>query len=477
MNRIFVAIASYRDPECQWTLKDLFESATHPQRILVGICWQFDPESDQSCFTLPNPRPEQTRVIKVGLNETRGACWAKSQALSLRNGEEYVLLIDSHMRFAPGWDVEMIDMLTSIDNPQAFLSTYPAGYEPPNQRRFSTPRLAPVKFFERIMSQNSVLLEMPRPMESSLVAGGYLFGFAEMFDQVPYDPHIYFIGEEITHAARYYTHGWDGYTPHKCLIHHYYSRKTATKHWQDEKESWSRLNRISYQRVRHILQIERSADPEVLAEIKRYDLGSKRTLASFQAAIGVNFSALLIDRTRHESVSCIEAAFAAPSPPPCAPRDGQSLRVGLSPRTVALSKAGRLHREITADIWRVDRGYHPSVRADVLAWTNYPGSRCWLGYAYCWPGALARRWRKGVCHRAIAAPRRPVARQLRTQRAGQREQRLSPTQTILLMPKKPENFCVVPATGCGRIPAHFLRRRTFSANRKMCLAIWPVNAS
>ena len=42
--RIFVAIPSYRDRECQWTLKDMFEQASHPQRVFAGVCWQTIPE-------------------------------------------------------------------------------------------------------------------------------------------------------------------------------------------------------------------------------------------------------------------------------------------------------------------------------------------------------------------------------------------------------------------------------------------------
>lgn len=315
MEKIFVAIASYRDPECQWTVKDLFAAATFPDRVFVGICWQFDSARDQDCFAVPYPRPEQVRVIDVTLQETRGACWAKSRALSLIEDENYILLIDSHMRFAKGWDVEMIETLFRTGNSRAFLSTYPAGYEPPDKRRFSTPRLAPVKFFDRVMSQNSVLLEMPRPLESYLVAGGYLFGHREMFEQVPYDPHIYFIGEEITHAARYFTHGWDGYTPDKCLIHHYYSRKSSTKHWEDEKDNWTKLNKASYKRVRHLLGIERTTDVDALTAIESYGLGDARSLTEFQAVIGVNFNAQLIDRKRYESIASTEAALANPIPP------------------------------------------------------------------------------------------------------------------------------------------------------------------
>jgi hypothetical protein len=38
--RIFISIASYRDPETRWTVRDLFARATHPGRVYVGIAWQ-----------------------------------------------------------------------------------------------------------------------------------------------------------------------------------------------------------------------------------------------------------------------------------------------------------------------------------------------------------------------------------------------------------------------------------------------------
>lgn len=314
MSKIFVAIASYRDPECQWTVKDLFDAASHPENITVGICWQFDAVDDQACFVEPYSRPEQVRVMPVSLNDTLGACWAKAQALSLVGDEDYVLLIDSHMRFAASWDVDIVETLKRTGNNKAFLSTYPAGYIPPNDRRFNTPRLAPVKFFQKVMSQNSVIFEMPRPLESYLVAGGYLFGQKEMFKEVPYDPHIYFIGEEITFAARLFTHGWNGYTPDRCLIHHYYERKTDVRHWDDQKEVWPKLNDASYNRVRHLLGVERTNDEKALIDIDRYGLGKVRTLTEFQFRIGVNFNAQYIDRSRYERLPEILDSIENPKP-------------------------------------------------------------------------------------------------------------------------------------------------------------------
>ena len=35
---IFVQIASFRDPELQYTLQDLFKKAKRPENIFIGIC-------------------------------------------------------------------------------------------------------------------------------------------------------------------------------------------------------------------------------------------------------------------------------------------------------------------------------------------------------------------------------------------------------------------------------------------------------
>ena len=44
--RVFVSIAAFRDEECQWTLRDLFIKAAHPERVFVGVVWQIEPAAD-----------------------------------------------------------------------------------------------------------------------------------------------------------------------------------------------------------------------------------------------------------------------------------------------------------------------------------------------------------------------------------------------------------------------------------------------
>ena len=50
MKTIFVATASYRDTECQWTVKNLYEQAKHPERIYTGVVWQIVENEDGDCF-------------------------------------------------------------------------------------------------------------------------------------------------------------------------------------------------------------------------------------------------------------------------------------------------------------------------------------------------------------------------------------------------------------------------------------------
>src|SRR6266853_2019652 len=122
--RIFVSIPSYRDRECQWTLRDMFERARHPERVFAGVCWQTVPDQDQDCFLL-RPCPTQVRTIEFHALQARGLGWARAKAQSLWQGEEYSLQIDSHMRFADDWDEQMLDLLSACDAPDPVLTVYP----------------------------------------------------------------------------------------------------------------------------------------------------------------------------------------------------------------------------------------------------------------------------------------------------------------------------------------------------------------
>src|SRR5262245_9606579 len=132
--RIFVQIASYRDPECQWTLEDMFDQAAHPDQIFAGVVWQYVPEEDSHCFTKRFP-PDRVRTRMIHAKHSKGACWARSKTQKLWQGEEFTLQIDSHMRFEKDWDLKLMRMCQQSHSAKPVITCYPAGYTPPNHKK------------------------------------------------------------------------------------------------------------------------------------------------------------------------------------------------------------------------------------------------------------------------------------------------------------------------------------------------------
>ena len=305
--RIFVNIAAYRDTECQWTVKDLFEKARHPARLSVGLCWQFVPGDDEDCF-LFQTRPDQVRKIELHAKDSRGVCWARHRVQSLWQGEEYTLQIDSHMRFVADWDDKLLAMLGACPSDKPVLSSYPPTYVPPDQLGAeATSRMFAQMFDDlgvlKLHSYSQAAKDAPPvPEKNPFCAAGFLFGPSDIIREVPYDPHLYFQGEEISLAARLWTHGWDIYSPNAVITYHDYTKRPARpRHWHDHA-AWTRQNQLSCARVRHLLGMESAPDPEALVEIERYGLGSRRSLADYQAFSGVDFAKRLINGKTTEEI-------------------------------------------------------------------------------------------------------------------------------------------------------------------------------
>ena len=311
--RIFVNISSYRDTECQWTVKDMFEKALHPDRVFPGILWQFMPGEDDDCFQVET-RPEQCRVKEINAKESKGVCWARHQTQKLWQGEEFTLQIDSHMRFAPEWDRLLLDMLAACPSSRSVLTTYPIPYEPPD--RLSADAIVTIqpKYFDenRILmfrSRATSLKDAPeRPQQTAFCAAGMLFAPSGIIEEVPYDPYIYFQGEEIALAVRLWTHGWEIFSPNRVVAYHDYTKRPGrVRHWSDQKE-WRKLNALSVARVRHLLGIEESKDAGVLKEIARYGLGRQRTLAEYETFSGVDFKKQTLNGKLAKPPSKLKAA-------------------------------------------------------------------------------------------------------------------------------------------------------------------------
>lgn len=303
---IFVAIAAYRDPETQWTIKDLFDKAANPSRVSVGVFFQRMPEADDECFKVLT-RPDQVRVLEIDAREAQGVCWARSKVFGLRRNEDFTLQIDAHMRFIQDWDLEMIETIAACPSEQAVISTYPGGYKPPDALAVegpNAPALGIRQFTGGWVVMNHRLDRRPEdvpklPSPGAPVAGGFLFGRSKWVDDVPYDPHLNIAGEEITMAARLWTSGWDVYAPPKNIVYHLYndvkapSRPLVSTHLGTEQ---TERQRRSTGRANTLLGIDPPGAPEDLVELDRYGLGTVRTLEEFARHAGIDMAAKVVSQ-------------------------------------------------------------------------------------------------------------------------------------------------------------------------------------
>jgi glycosyltransferase involved in cell wall biosynthesis len=234
---------------------------------------------------------KNVRTLVVQASDSRGACWARNMGYRLWDGEDYVLQIDAHMRFIEHWDEKMLRQLDRCGAAKPLLTTYPPAYEPPNTLVDIHPAfLAAIEIEPNGRLVQHGLIHAPTPPEpipSALMAAGFVFGPSQWIHDVPYDPHLYFWGEETTTAARLWTHGWDMFGPSESLLWHWYNRAGGKTPWQDDPD-WHVRDARSMARMRHLLRIE-PGPPEALVELDRYGFGTVRTFDQYQAFAGINY--------------------------------------------------------------------------------------------------------------------------------------------------------------------------------------------
>lgn len=292
-NIIFVQIASYRDPELIPTIQDCISKAKFPDNLRFGICWQHTTEDTWDNLTEYFYNPN-FKILSLDYNESKGACWARHHVQKLWNGEEFSLQLDSHHRFVQDWDELLLNIWTSLDDPTAILTGYPPSYFPhlPEEKWDHIPQICNVYAFHgtHIASRPKAVPDWQTrtvPYKALQVSAGFIFGPGEINKVVPYDPELYFTGEEANLAIRYFTHGYNLYHPHKLITHHYYTRPNNKKHWTDHS-GWGALSSTANHRLDCLLGRNNNFD------LKEYGLGSVRTLEDFKLYSGIDYENLII---------------------------------------------------------------------------------------------------------------------------------------------------------------------------------------
>ena len=311
-NTIFIQIASYRDPELVPTIECLIANASNPENLRFGICRQYSPDDGFDDLSVYK-RDERFRILDIEYQESRGACNARNRIqCELYRGEAWTLQVDSHMRAARNWDgtcISLLNHLVEQGHVKPLLTAYLPPYDPKNDPagRGTQPF---VMEFDKFAPNGVVLFKSAYCSLDAKVAPArfysahFCFAPGSFAVEVRHNPDMYFHGEEISIAARAFTHGYDMFHPvGEVFMWHEYTRSHRRKQWDDDS-SWHVKDAASHVLTRRLFGMHLkdlpldsldshlpldSLDSLDSPQKDEYGFGTARTLEEYEAFSGLNF--------------------------------------------------------------------------------------------------------------------------------------------------------------------------------------------
>lgn len=299
---IFISIAAYCDPVLEFTLRRAVATAHAPASLHFGVVDQvltgMDPAADPGGGA-------RVSTLRIDALRARGPCWARALAMTLYEGEDWFLQLDSHMDFDPGWDSTLVAQARALGAPARGLviSSYPNGFAfvdgQPVPRPLGDGVLAHVvKPGTAFAPDHPVLAFEAHPVATGAplpafhLGAGCLFAPGRLVQRFPYDPWFYFHGEEQALALRLYSHGWDLFHMPGLPLRHLYNDADSGApprplHWDAAHDTqravgWWTLEQRSRERLAALV---------AGAPLGVYGLGAVRSVADYAAFSGIDYAA------------------------------------------------------------------------------------------------------------------------------------------------------------------------------------------
>ena len=300
MDNIFVSIASFRDKELIKTVNSCLAKAKHPERIKIGVCWQYDEEEDISALDGIN----NVQIHKVHWEQVEGSvCWARKLIQNkFFNKEDFYFQIDSHTLFAQDWDEILIEMYKGLPSDKAVISVGPPYYyDLSAEGALNYNHWDPVELVDGVYRDNVIQKQkldqagnlhfmygflpaenISTPIRARHISAALLFTVGKWVTEVPYDSELYFAGEEATLTLRSYTNGYDIFNPNKFVIWHLkYHFSERKRHWNTfNQDIISKQSGISSRKYNQIVNGE---------DLGIWGIGADRTLLDWEIYSGVSF--------------------------------------------------------------------------------------------------------------------------------------------------------------------------------------------
>ena len=76
--KIFIQIASYRDPQLLPTLRDCISKSKNPDNLVFSISWQHSVEDEWDNLK-EFDGDGRFKIIDIDYKDSKGACWARNK--------------------------------------------------------------------------------------------------------------------------------------------------------------------------------------------------------------------------------------------------------------------------------------------------------------------------------------------------------------------------------------------------------------
>lgn len=295
--RIFVSIPSYRDPELADTIKDIWKKAHVSDRISIGVCQQISCKDGDIDVRRIWPNHPRLFVDTIPHTEAKGPCFARQRIEQVllsprKNDFDFILCIDAHMVFCNEWDVRILEDWYACNDENAILTSYPKAYS--KKREWTNTSvgnfLTTHSWKENrlpLFALRSYARNPLKPVPSIGWVAGFSFCPLHAVCNVPYLDNVpyLFIGEEIAMAVRYWTSGYNLYSPTFCCAQTTY--KHTGKHKFDELKFNKSSRVVSETFVRKLVGISRGSIDEHKSSSR---IGTVRTLHDFETYSGIKLS-------------------------------------------------------------------------------------------------------------------------------------------------------------------------------------------
>lgn len=144
---------------------------------------------------------------------------------------------------------------------------------------------------------------LEKPLLSHAWSSAFSFSKCHIEETAPYDPFTPYVSgvEAFARYARFWTRGYDVYTPINNIVYHDYSPQADghdSKEWFKQRRQRLRLESLA--RIHTMLQISGGDSSETAqANLGVYGLGKRRTMQQLTEFVGIDF----VKKTGNRAVS------------------------------------------------------------------------------------------------------------------------------------------------------------------------------